>query len=110
MSSNKVRVFIKIVGYTTSKMKKLNLDSNLSDISKELEKNNTVNDNLLFSTKHENGFKEIEREDEEDTILNEIIEDLENKFLYLLKDSRPRWKFFNKEYELDYGCTMSFDG
>ncbi|GBB84051.1 hypothetical protein RclHR1_01070001 [Rhizophagus clarus] len=110
MSSNKVRVFIKIVGESTSKMKRLNLNSNLFDIRKELEKNNTIDDTFLFSNKHK---EEIERDYENDMLLNEIIEEFDNsknKFLYLKKNSRPHWKFLIKEYELEYGCTMSFDG
>ncbi|CAB5369912.1 unnamed protein product [Rhizophagus irregularis] len=106
-------VFIKIVDDSTSKMKKLDLDSSLSDIRKELEKNNIINDTFLFSEKRKNVFEEIERDYEDDMLLNEIIEksdDSENKFLYLKKYSNPYWKFFIKECDLEYGCTMSFDG
>jgi hypothetical protein len=106
-------VFVKIVGESASKMKKLNLDSNLSDIRKELEKNNTINDIFLFSTKRKNVFEEIDRDYEDDMLLSDIIEKFDNsedKFLYLMKYSRPYWKFFIKECELEYGCTMSFDG
>ncbi|CAB4378660.1 unnamed protein product [Rhizophagus irregularis] len=115
MDSNKVRVFIKIIGEPTSKMKRLNLDSNLSDIRKELEKNNIINDTFLFSTKQtkqNNMFEEIERDYEIDTLLNEIIEldNSKNKFLYLMKYSRPQWKFLIKQYKLEYGCTIGFDG
>ncbi|CAB5376192.1 unnamed protein product [Rhizophagus irregularis] len=115
MDSNKVRVFIKIIGEPTSKMKRLNLDSNLSDVRKELEKNNIINDTFLFSTKQtkqNNMFEEIERDYEIDTLLNEIIEELDNsmnKFLYL-KYSRPQWKFLIKQCKLEYGCTIGFDG
>ncbi|CAB5199847.1 unnamed protein product [Rhizophagus irregularis] len=109
-----VRVFIKIIGESTSKMKRLNLDSNLSDIRKELEKNNNIiDDTFLFSTKQNNMFEEIDRDYEIDTLLNEIIEELDNsknKFLYLMKYSRPQWKFLIKQCELQYGCTIGFDG
>jgi hypothetical protein len=66
-------VFVKIVGESASKMKKLNLDSNLSDIRKELEKNNTINDIFLFSTKRKNVFEEIDRDYEDDMLLSDII-------------------------------------
>jgi hypothetical protein len=113
MSSKKDRVFIKIIGESTSKMEKLNLDSKLSDIRRRLEKNNTINDTYLFSTRHKNEFEEIERDYEDDMLLNEIIEKLdnsENKFLYLMKNSRLYWKFFIKECDIEYGRTVSFDG
>src|SRR6266498_2924923 len=113
MSSNKVAVFIEIVGNSTPKMKILNLDSNLSDIRIELKKTNISDiDICLFAKKLSViKFAEIGHEDEENIILNDIIFDNSgNKFLYLLKNSSPDWNYFNDERKLDYGCTMSYDG
>jgi hypothetical protein len=112
MGSTNVRVFIKIVGDSTSKMRNLNLNSNLSDTRKELENNNIINDTFLFSIKRKHLFDDIKRDNENKMLLNEIIEkpgNSENKFLYLMKNSRPYWKFFIEKHLLEYGCTMSFD-
>src|SRR5207249_11736220 len=105
MSSNKF-VFVEIVGNSTPKMKKLNLDSNLSDIRIELKKKNISDiDILLFAKKLSiNKFAEIDREDEEEMVLNDIIFDnSEKNFLYLLKNSSLCWNYLNNERKLDCG-------
>ena len=66
--SNKAIILIEIVDDSIpSKMKKLNLNSNLSDIRKELNSINDI-DRLLFAIKFSvNKFVEIDRENEEET-------------------------------------------
>ncbi|CAB5199811.1 unnamed protein product [Rhizophagus irregularis] len=114
MSSEKfkeINVFIKIIdnsplqGYI---IKKLNPDNRLSEIRKELESSNVIDDMLLFSKKANDEFGELEREDEEKFPLNEIIT-VENGLdtLYL---KRIYWEFLNRQHKLDYGRILSFDG
>src|SRR4051812_29896258 len=111
MSSNKVMVFVEIVGDSTPTMKKLNLKNKLSDIRKELKKNMNDMNILLFAIKIGHKFAKVELDDEKDIILNDIIFDnSENKFLYLLKNSSPSWNYLNGKRKLDHGRTMSFDG
>src|SRR5437868_2516854 len=94
---------------------RLVLLDNLSLIRKELGKDNVIDDTLSFSMKIQNDnnnndykFAEIVREKEESFCLNEII-DKSRKILYLIKSSKPNWKFLNNNRNLDYGRTMSFD-
>ncbi|CAB5376230.1 unnamed protein product [Rhizophagus irregularis] len=115
MSSEKfkeINVFIKIIdnsplqGYI---IKKLNPDNRLSEIRKELESRDDIDDMLLFSKKaNDDEFGELKREDEEKFPLNEIIT-VENGLdtLYL---KRIYWEFLNRQHKLDYGRIMSFDG
>ncbi|RGB25100.1 hypothetical protein C1646_821229 [Rhizophagus diaphanus] len=105
-------IFIKTIGKPTPKLDRLNLTDNLSNIRLELEKRNTIDETLSFSTKTpENEFAEIERENEKIFFLKNIIVDVDScYFLYLIKNSRPSWKILNEKCKLDYGCTMSFDG
>ncbi|RIA91152.1 hypothetical protein C1645_822458 [Glomus cerebriforme] len=121
MSSNKIIVFIEIVEImgdsiktSTPKMKKLNPDKNLSEIRKELEKKNINDINILLFSKKPNITKiaEIDREDEEEIFLKEILyENSGSKFLFLSKnDSNLCWDYLNKECKLDYGRTLSVDG
>ncbi|GBC10315.1 hypothetical protein RclHR1_09510006 [Rhizophagus clarus] len=92
-------------------MKKLNLESNLSDTRKELKKSINEMNILLFTRKIDDDDFEIDREDEDDILLNEIIFDNSgNKFLYLLKNSSPSWNYLNEKRKLDHGRIMSFDG
>uniref|UniRef100_U9STW6 DUF7431 domain-containing protein n=1 Tax=Rhizophagus irregularis (strain DAOM 181602 / DAOM 197198 / MUCL 43194) TaxID=747089 RepID=U9STW6_RHIID len=84
-------VFIKTIDEQTPKLYRLSLTDDLSNIRKELEKYNIINDTLLFSKKSEkseNEFSEILHEYEEKLLLKEIIDNA-NSY---------------------YGCTMSFDG
>ncbi|RIA91153.1 hypothetical protein C1645_132041 [Glomus cerebriforme] len=93
-------------------MTKLNLNSKLSEIRKELENKNINDINIsLFSKKLPNKYAEMNSEDEKETHLNEIIYDSSgSKFLYLSKNSSPCWNYLNEECKLDYGCSLSFDG
>ncbi|EXX68660.1 hypothetical protein RirG_103140 [Rhizophagus irregularis DAOM 197198w] len=102
-----VIVFIQIIDDVPSQYtsKKLNLADNLSDIRN----NNDIDNTLLFSTKLSDGYAKIEREDEKKYSLKEIITINNNlNILYLMR--KPCWDIFNNNCELDYGCTMSFDG
>jgi hypothetical protein len=115
MSTNKKdMIFTEIIADSTrkKKMKKLNIESKLSDIRKELKKSINDMNILLFARKiDDNDFAEIDREDEDDLLLNEIIfDDSENKFLHLLKNSSPSWNYLNEKRKLDHGRIMSFDG
>ncbi|EXX70782.1 hypothetical protein RirG_084490 [Rhizophagus irregularis DAOM 197198w] len=107
-------VFIKTIDEQTPKLYRLSLTDDLSNIRKELEKYNIINDTLLFSKKSEkseNEFSEILHEYEEKLLLKEIIDNANScNYLYLIKNSRPSWKILNEKCKLDYGCTMSFDG
>ncbi|RIA88945.1 hypothetical protein C1645_739029 [Glomus cerebriforme] len=82
-----------------------------------------MDDTLLFSKKvpalnNKNDkirFVEISREYEKDFKLMEIVEKIKNDVktsytLYLMKSSRPDWKFLNDLHELDFGCTMTSEG
>ena len=97
---------------------RLKLTDNLLSVRQELEKNELIliNNTLLFSRKFlENnnnsnksyGFAEIALEKEENFLLNEIIDE---NILYLKQCSKINWKFLNNLRQLDYGCTMTFDG
>ncbi|CAB4376495.1 unnamed protein product [Rhizophagus irregularis] len=102
------KIIIKTIGLKNSILKRLNPDDCLSDVRKELESSNTINDMLIFSKKIGDigdEFIEVEREDEEYFLLKEIITD--DKILYL---NRLDWKLLNNQHKLDYGCIMSFDG
>ncbi|GBC10196.1 hypothetical protein RclHR1_09420004 [Rhizophagus clarus] len=111
MTSNKVMVFVEIVGDTTPTMKKLNLENNLFNIRKELRKSTNDMNILLFVKKVGHKNAKIELEDENDILLNDIIFDNSgSKFLYLLKNSSPSWNYLNDKCKLDYGRIMSFDG
>ncbi|RGB22035.1 hypothetical protein C1646_783423 [Rhizophagus diaphanus] len=102
---SKTKIFIKTIGLESSiiKIKFLNLDERLSNIRKELEHANIINNMLVFSKEINKEFFEVEREDEEKFQLKEII--ATDKKLYL---KRLTWEFFNKQYKLDYGCTIGF--
>ncbi|CAB4471193.1 hypothetical protein RhiirA5_483192 [Rhizophagus irregularis] len=105
------KVYVKIGDNPTPKVKRLNLESKLSDIRKELEEKNIDMSLLLFAEKLSPTFAEIDRDDENGMLLSEIIHDnLGNKFLYLLKDSNPSWNYLNEKRKLDYGRILSFDG
>ncbi|GBC10311.1 hypothetical protein RclHR1_09510002 [Rhizophagus clarus] len=108
MSSEKIIVFIKIIGNSSplsSNIKRLNPDDSLSDIRKELENYNIINDMLLFSKEDNNEFS---REEEETFQLREIIKiDDDRNILYL---KQHYWKILNNQCKLDYGRIMSFDG
>ncbi|PKK72000.1 hypothetical protein RhiirC2_865283, partial [Rhizophagus irregularis] len=111
MTSNKTIVFVEIVGDSTPTMKKLNLENNLSNIRKELKKNINDMNILLFAIKVGQIFAKTEPDDENDTILNDIIfENSGSKFLYLMKNSNPSWKYLNEKCKLDFGRITSFDG
>ncbi|PKK62893.1 hypothetical protein RhiirC2_813679, partial [Rhizophagus irregularis] len=111
MTSNKTMVFVEIVGDSTPIMKKLNLENNLSNIRKELKKYINDMNILLFAIKIGQKFAKTELDDENDTILNDIIfENSGIKFLYLMKNSNPIWKYLNEKCKLDYGRITSFEG
>ncbi|PKC62441.1 hypothetical protein RhiirA1_538499 [Rhizophagus irregularis] len=99
------KIIIKPIGLQSSILKGLNPDDCLSDVRKELESSNTINDMLIFSKKIGEEFIEVEREDEENFLLKEIITD--DKILYL---NRIDWKLLSNQHKLDYGCIMSYDG
>ncbi|RIA78921.1 hypothetical protein C1645_842059 [Glomus cerebriforme] len=100
----------------------LTLENKLSDIREILKSDSIIrmDNTLLFSKKFptlniKNGFAEISRESEKDFKLTEIIEKIENDVeplytLYLIKSSRPYWKFLNDLHKLDFGCTMTSEG
>jgi hypothetical protein len=105
-------VFIKTIGDQNPKLYRLSPTDNLSNIRKELEKHNTINDTLSFSKKSpENEFAEIVHEYEENFLLKEILDDVNScNYLYLINNTRPGQNILNKKHKLDYGRTMSFDG
>jgi hypothetical protein len=113
MSSKKIKkitIFIKIIddiSLQRSIIKRLNPDDYLSDIRKELE-NNVINDMLLYLQVENDEFGEIEREDEVDFRLKDIITIKDGQNILYLK--RNYWKILSNQYKLDYGRTMSFDG
>ncbi|CAB4430327.1 unnamed protein product [Rhizophagus irregularis] len=92
---------------------RLSLSDNLFTIRKELEKDSSINDTLLFSQKYfENNkyeFAEINLEKEKYFLLNEIIYESE-KILYLKKSSKLDWNYFNELRKLDYGRTITSEG
>src|SRR5688572_29305843 len=99
---SKTKIFIETIGLENSiiKIKFLNPDERLSNIRKELEHANIINNMLVFSKEINNEFFEVEREDEEKFQLKEIITTFKTaKKLYL---KRLTWNFFNKQYKLDY--------
>src|SRR3954451_20260313 len=120
MSSDNVIVLIKTIGEPqNTKLYRLNLDCKLPDIRKKLEKYNTINDTLSFSSKFpkkdrdgNDNFTEIKREIEYTKNLREIVinNESESRILYLMKNPNPGWKCLNEQFRLDYGRTMSYDG
>ena len=99
------KVFIQNKDDSSSILKKLNLADSLHDIRNN--NNNTINDMLLFSIKSSNGFSKIERDDEKNFCLEEIVEKIENinptcYNLYLMKNLRPSWNILNNNCKLDY--------
>ncbi|EXX74762.1 uncharacterized protein OCT59_019245 [Rhizophagus irregularis] len=110
-NSKEINVFIKIIDNSLLQghiMKKLNSEDRLSEIRKELESGDVINDMLLFSKKENNEFGELKRENEEKFHLKEVIK-IENdqNILYL---KRVYWEFLSNQHKLDYGRIMSFDG
>src|ERR1700722_10505439 len=108
MSSEK-QVLIKTIGEQPI-LKKLNLEDSLPNIRNN---NDAIVDMLFFSKKTKSGgdeYAKIERDDEKNYLLKEIITKVDNDhyILYLMKN--PCWKIFNDNCKLDYGRTMSFDG
>ncbi|CAI2186361.1 17033_t:CDS:1, partial [Funneliformis geosporum] len=65
------------------------------------------NERLSFAQK-KNVLAKILSDDENLKILNDIIDD--NNILYLVKNSKPDWKFLNELRKLDSGRTINFDG
>ncbi|CAI2167333.1 5856_t:CDS:1 [Funneliformis geosporum] len=115
--TNNVEIIIQITSETPTKLFKtgLNLTDNLSIIRKELKEKGIINDTLFFlkkiaeSNNDDDDFSEISLENEENSLLNDVIEE-NNKTLYLKKNSNQDWKFLNELHRLEYGCTMTFDG
>src|SRR4051812_9156076 len=99
---------------------RLNLTENLSNIRKELETDDIINNTLSFSRKipsnNNYNLAEILHEREENFLLKEIIKVIKvgsnesHNILYLIKNSRPDWKFLNEKCKLDFGHTMTFGG
>jgi len=99
---------------------RLNLTDNLLIIRQELNESRVINDTLLFSRRYlENNyndnnnyeFAEIPLEKEEDFSLTDIIcESGDYYILYLKQSSKVNWSILNNLRNLDYGCTMTFDG
>jgi hypothetical protein len=103
------KVIIRILNGLSSQCisKKLNLKDKLSDIRNS---DDDINDTLLFSTKlSDGGYAKIERENEKNYRLKEIITINNNQYILYLK-LNSYWKILNDNCKLDYGCTMSFDG
>ncbi|CAB5376202.1 unnamed protein product [Rhizophagus irregularis] len=84
---------------------KLNLNDNLSNIRKELETFNIIDNTLSFSFQDNN----INYEDEEKIFLNKVVKIINNRYYLYLMNSL-NWHTLNKLRQLDYGCTMTFDG
>ncbi|CAB5373516.1 unnamed protein product [Rhizophagus irregularis] len=117
--SSDVMVFIKIIGDSSSqssnKFCPLNLNNHLSDIRKELEDYNIINDIISFSKKENDEYAEVVREVEEKCQLKEIIKIInkvnsKSYYLYLMKNSSLSWNVLNEKCKLDYGRTMSIKG
>ncbi|CAB4388239.1 unnamed protein product [Rhizophagus irregularis] len=95
---------------------RLNLSDNLLAIRKELERDSSINDTLLFSKKYPEinnnyGFAEIAFEKEDDFLLDDIIDEVgSEKILYLKKCSKLDWNYFNELRKLDYGRTITSKG
>ncbi|RIA88015.1 hypothetical protein C1645_827018 [Glomus cerebriforme] len=110
MSLKKIIVFIKVIGDSSlqrSPIRKLNPEDCLSNIRKELENNDSINDMLLFSKKENDEFGEIDRKEEENFNLKEIITINDDRNILYLK--RLTWKFLSSQCKLNFGRTMSFD-
>jgi hypothetical protein len=104
--NNNVSVTVQIGDSPLQQLINLNLDDNLSNIRKELEKNKIIDDTLSFSKKIYDEFSEITSEE---VLLKEIVEIKDEKyFLYLIKNL-PDWETLNGLHKLDYGCTVTFD-
>ncbi|CAB4378645.1 unnamed protein product [Rhizophagus irregularis] len=101
----------------------LNLNNNLSDIRQILKQNSEIkmNDTLSFAKKTSRVnidgttdyvLSEIAGEDECEKILDNIIEKInDNIILYLIKNSKPNWKFLSEKCNLEYGRTIiTLDG
>src|SRR5256885_1366970 len=106
--SNNVMITVTIIRNPSSRettFVRLNLTDNLSNIRKELKKDDTINDTLSFSRKYLNNntenFAEIALEKEENFRLVDIIDKSEN-ILYLKKCSKINWNYFNDSRKLDY--------
>jgi hypothetical protein len=95
---------------------RLDLSYNLLTIRKELEKDSSINDTLLFSKKYPEindnyGFAEIALEKEDDFVLDDIIDEvMGEKILYLKKCSKLDWNYLNVLRKLDYGRTITSKG
>src|ERR1051325_8352458 len=88
---------------------RLHLDDKLSKIRKILKRKGIDEmDSLLFAKKVSNGISEITREEEEERILKNIINE-EDKILYLKFDPKPNWRSLNDKHKLDFGRTMVRD-
>ena len=110
--SNNVKVSIQTINSSQpAQSVHLNLDDKLSKIRKEFEKDELINDIMLFLEKINGKFSQISLEKEQDFLLKEIIEIInENQNILHLRCSRPDWRYLNDKCKLDYGCTMSFNG
>ncbi|EXX58131.1 hypothetical protein RirG_200690 [Rhizophagus irregularis DAOM 197198w] len=93
---------------------KLNLNYKLSDIRNVLENYNIMDNSLLFSQKipkkNDYIFSKILYEQESNFYLSEIIETVDEKYNFLYLMNLLDWHTLNKSRQLDYGCTMAFDG
>ncbi|RIA78913.1 hypothetical protein C1645_849399, partial [Glomus cerebriforme] len=111
MSLKKIIVFIKVIGDSSlqrSPIRKLNPEDCLSNIRKELEKNDIINDMLLFSKKANDEFGEIIYKEEYDFYLKDIITTNNDQNILYLK--RFAWNFLSSQCKLNYGRAMSFNG
>src|SRR3954454_16785003 len=91
----------------------LNLKDNLSNIRNKLKQEIEMNDTLSFAKKAQTStkshvFAEIKSKDEKVKILNDIVVTINNDIiLYLIKNSKPDWKFLNNKRKLEYGCIIT---
>lgn len=112
----KVRVNVNYSKSSKSKIVELTPKDNLPAIRETLKNDDTIkmNDTLLFSKKFtDDKLAEISRENEKDFTLNDIIEkpnDMETSYTLRLIETSTYWKFLNDLHKLDFGCTMTSNG
>ncbi|GBC04060.1 hypothetical protein RclHR1_00550005 [Rhizophagus clarus] len=98
----------------------LYLNDNLSDIRQKLRQKSYIDDTLSFAKKTgrtqsdgttEYVLSEITREYESEKVLDDIKDTINDDIiLYLIKNSKPDWKFLNEKCKLEYGRIITPDG